>query len=226
MRGSIIELHRAGGTKTVGNELLPLLCPDWRTATLVIDAEDATVAFANSPCIDMLRRKRPARLVRGCLAFDSPDLDRRFHIELSQLLSTGRESAFLFERDIACDTWLSVSIRNGQGFFRDAIHSGLGAAYGPSLMVVELATAQEDLDRAAFTSFAKTACLSKAEAELVHLVATGNSLQKAAEIRGVAISTIRQRMKAILQKTGCRNQSELIHLVLSLCPRRLNQWTA
>ncbi|MES0100656.1 hypothetical protein [Mesorhizobium sp. M0019] len=206
----------------MGNEILPLLCPDWRTATLVIDAEDAAVAFANSPCIDMLRRKRPARLVRGCLAFDSPDLDRRFHIELSRLLSTGRESAFLFERDVASDTWLSVSIRNGQGFFRDAIHTGLGAAYGPSLMVVELFIRGEGIDALAFATFATTASLSKAEAQLVDAIAAGNSLQQAAELRGVAISTVRQRMKSILSKTGCRTQSELIHLVLSLCPRRSN----
>ncbi|MBZ9843347.1 helix-turn-helix transcriptional regulator [Mesorhizobium sp. CA5] len=206
----------------MGNEILPLLCPDWRTATLVIDGKHASVAFANSTGIAMLRRKRQVRLSRGRLVFGSADLDRRFRLELERLISTGSESAFLFERDVAEEGWLSVSIRNGQGFFRDAIHTGLGAAYGQSLMVIELFNDSEDIDAQAFSAFAATASLSNAEAELVDAVARGRSLRQAAEKKGVAISTIRQRMKAILLKTGCRSQPELTHLVLSLCPRRSN----
>lgn len=149
-------------------------------------------------------------------------MDRRFHSELARMISTGCESAFLVEHDMASDIWLSVGIRNGQGFYRDAIQIGLGAAYASKLMVVEFFDHSQGIDGLALAAFAATASLTRAEAQLVDAIAIGISLQQAAKSRDVAISTIRQRMKAILLKTGCRTQSELIHLILSLCPRRSN----
>ena len=204
----------------MSSEILAILCPDWRTAALVIDATNVSVVFANSQCIAMLRREQPMRLTGDRLDFTPCGLNRRFHLELAQLASSGGESAFIYERDASSGDWLSVVIRNGQGFFRDAIETNLGKSIGPKLMVVEIATGAEVLDRNAFSSFAQTAFLSKAEADLVQAVAAGWSLTEAAHSRGVAVSTVRQRMKSILSKTGCRRQSELVHLVLSICPRR------
>ena len=211
---------RIEGATTVSSEILAILCPDWRTAALVIDATNTNVVFANSQCIAMLRREQPMRLMGDRLDFTPCGLNRRFNLELAQLASSGGESAFIYERDVSSGDWLSVVIRNGQGFFRDAIETNLGKSMGPKLMIVEIATGAEMLDRNAFSSFAQTATLSKAEAELVKAVAAGWSLTEAAQSRGTAVSTIRQRMKSILSKTGCRRQSELVHLVLSICPRR------
>jgi DNA-binding NarL/FixJ family response regulator len=42
--------------------------------------------------------------------------------------------------------------------------------------------------------------------------------ETAARQRGSALSTIRQRVKTVLAKTGCRRQLELARLVTALLP--------
>jgi DNA-binding CsgD family transcriptional regulator len=54
-----------------------------------------------------------------------------------------------------------------------------------------------------------------AEAILVEAVAGGHSLDSVPRLRGVAVSTIRQRMRSVLGKTGCHRQAELVRLVVS-----------
>jgi DNA-binding CsgD family transcriptional regulator len=217
---ALVGMWPARDDSIVGNEILTILCPDWRTATLVIDATDSTVVFANSQCISMFRRGTLVRLSGDRLSFVVADLNRRFESEVSRLKASGGESAYLFGRDLTSEKWLSVTIRNGQGFFRDAVESSFGNLLNARLMIVEIATVEEGLDPHAFASFAQIISLSKAEADLVEAVVAGDSLRQAADRRSAALSTVRQRMKNILAKTGCRRQSELVTLVLSLCPRR------
>ena len=40
-------------------EVLALLCPDWREAMLVLDADTREVAYANIGAIDMFKRRAP-----------------------------------------------------------------------------------------------------------------------------------------------------------------------
>ena len=93
-------------------------------------------------------------------------------------------------------------------------------------MIVELAISSDGVDPAALAVFAAATSLSKAEADLVKAIANGHSLSELAKARGVAVSTIRQRMKSVLGKTGCRRQTELVRLVLSLCPKRPSSSTS
>lgn len=215
----IDQLRDVEGSNIVGNEILPLLCPEWRPPTMVLEATDASMMFANSQCIELLRRQSPIRLVRGCVTFSAPHLTRRFHLHLAHLLASGEESTFLFERDFATGDWLSVTIRNGQGFFRHAIRAGLGISDRGGLMVVELSAIGQGLDPTGFAALAKAASLTRAEAQLVNVIVTGSSLREAAISQGIAISTVRQRVKSILFKTGCRSQVQLVRLVLTMCPR-------
>jgi DNA-binding CsgD family transcriptional regulator len=130
-------------------------------------------------------------------------------------------------QDPVANCWVSAMVRNSQGFFRDVIESNLGRfASDCHLMIVELAMGSDGVDPAALAVFAAATSLSKAEADLVKAIANGHSLSELAEARGVAVSTIRQRMKSVLAKTGCRRQTELVRLVLSLCPKRPSDATS
>ena len=57
--------------------------------------------------------------------------------------------------------------------------------------------------------------LTHSEAELVRLLATGMSLEEAAEGRGVSVNTARSHLKHVFAKTGTSRQGELVRLVLS-----------
>ena len=57
--------------------------------------------------------------------------------------------------------------------------------------------------------------LTHAEAELVRLIAEGNSLDQVAAARGVTMNTVRSQLKQVFSKTETRRQGELVHLVLA-----------
>jgi DNA-binding CsgD family transcriptional regulator len=57
--------------------------------------------------------------------------------------------------------------------------------------------------------------LTQAEAELVSLLAEGNSLDQAAAKRGVTINTARGQLKQVFSKTDTKRQGELVRLVLT-----------
>ena len=217
---STVQALRREGSRSVGKEILAVICPEWRSAALVLNAHGGTVVFANWHCINLLARGGPAYLVGERLLFRMASLNRRFQAEIARLVVSGAENAFVIERDPASGGWTSVTIRNGQGFFRDALERSLDNSASEHLMIVEIAMGDNRPDPGALAAFAKAALLSSAETELVEALASGHSLSSVAGTRGVAVSTIRQRMKSVLGKTGCRRQAELVHLVLSLCPLR------
>ena len=57
--------------------------------------------------------------------------------------------------------------------------------------------------------------LTHAEAELVRLIAEGNSLEEVAAQRGVTMNTVRSQLKQVFSKTDTSRQGELVHLVLT-----------
>jgi len=58
--------------------------------------------------------------------------------------------------------------------------------------------------------------LSHAEARVAAAVAAGDSLQKIASRSGISIHTVRNQMKAVLDKTGADGQTDLVTLLLGL----------
>lgn len=56
--------------------------------------------------------------------------------------------------------------------------------------------------------------LTKSEAEILHTLCSGASLQEISAMRNTSIHTVRQQVKICLQKTGARSQSELVSRVL------------
>ena len=57
--------------------------------------------------------------------------------------------------------------------------------------------------------------LTPAEAELLRLLAEGNSLEQVADQRGVTMNTARSQLKQVFAKTDTRRQGELVRLVLT-----------
>jgi len=209
------------GSDGMSKDILALICPDWCDTALVLDAVGGHVAYANWRCLNMLERRRPAWLAEGRLVFESPDFNSRFYLCLEKTVADGAETAALIEHDEWSNSWLSVTIHNGQGLFRDVLERRLGNGRpAPRLVIVEFATNGSTPEPAALAALAQSCSLAPAEFELVNSVARGISLEEIAEARGVALSTVRQRMKIVLAKTKCHRQSELVHLVMSLCPGR------
>lgn len=58
--------------------------------------------------------------------------------------------------------------------------------------------------------------LTEAEAKLAIAISEGSSLSEYCELNGVSLNTVKTHMKRLLGKTGARNQSALVRLVLSL----------
>ena len=55
--------------------------------------------------------------------------------------------------------------------------------------------------------------LTAAEARIARRLTTGETVEEIAIGAGVSISTVRSQVRALLEKTGCRRQSEAIALL-------------
>jgi len=58
--------------------------------------------------------------------------------------------------------------------------------------------------------------LTLAEARVARALAAGETLDEIASAGGVAISTVRSQLRAVLQKTGCTRQAELVALLANV----------
>ncbi|MEZ5967439.1 MAG: helix-turn-helix transcriptional regulator, partial [Hyphomonas sp.] len=58
--------------------------------------------------------------------------------------------------------------------------------------------------------------LTPSEARVARGLATGETLDDIAEAGGVAMSTVRSQLRAVLQKTGCSRQAELVALLANV----------
>jgi DNA-binding CsgD family transcriptional regulator len=204
----------------LGEDVFALVCPDRETPTLILDAGGGHVAYANWNCLQLLERQAPVGLSDERLIFHSADVNRRFYRALEHTAAGGSP-----ERAVVaghCDrslTWFSVVIRNMHGFFRDALHRSLmGGDPLSRFVLIEFRLSRNSPDPTALLALAEACALSPAETDVVKLLACGWSLPQIASSRGVKLATIRQCMKNLLAKTNCHRQTELIHLVMSLCP--------
>lgn len=209
------------GAEVMGKDVLALICPDWCDTALVLNAPEGHVAYANWRCLNMLERRTPAWLADGRLVFQSSDFNARFYSRLEETIAGGSEVAVLVGHEERSVSWFSVTIRNAQGLFRDVLERKLGNGVAARcFVIVEFAMSGSAPEPAALMALAEACSLAPAEAELVGHIAQGLSLEDIAQKRGIALSTVRQRLKAVLAKTRCHRQSELVHLVMSLCPSR------
>ena len=74
-----------------------------------------------------------------------------------------------------------------------------------------------ELDR---SQLAKRYGLTAAEAALAEAMLQGQTLMQFAQVRGVSIHTARTQLKAVFEKTGVSQQSQLVALLATVAPRR------
>jgi len=94
------------------------------------------------------------------------------------------------------------------------IRDGALASLGPTVCILLVDPAQNrSVDEALLSELYR---LSPAEAALARRLVIGDTLQKAAEARGISVATARSYLEQIFHKTETRRQSDLVRFLLSL----------
>lgn len=206
-------------SRMMRTDVLALICPDWRVASLVMDGRSGQVTYANTPCLQMLDDRKTVQLIEGRIAFAPPRLTERFYATLDRMLAGGLESAALVEREPGSDSMLSIMIRNTQGFFRDVLDRSIGRGpYSSPLVVVELASSLDQAEWSALRAFGHMFALAPLEIDIVDLIVRGLSVREIADVKHLPGSELRSALKSVLTKTQCRHQAQLVRLVMTLCP--------
>jgi DNA-binding CsgD family transcriptional regulator len=183
-----------------------LMCPDWAPATFLLKMPQLQLLYGNAAAWQRLAKADQVRVAGGQFLLKDDTLDRRFRRAAEDMLITGRQSGFLVYRGSDANEDCSFSMR----YFET-----LGSA-GTRALLVELRCRKDNVSANWLQSFAEGFSLSKAEAELLLSLIGRQPLEDMARERQIAVSTLRQRMKSILQKTRCRKQAELVGLVHEL----------
>jgi len=196
-------------------EVLALLCPDWRGAMLVLDADTRAVAYANIGAIEMFKRRAPLYVDRGRLELNSPRGAQRLTETLENAVSKDISKSAIIIDDASGDLTANVRIYLPQGFMRDLLRRTLHGT--GRLAVLEVTTGRTSLSRADLNAMGEAFGLTVAETSILALIGQGRSLGEIADIRGVEFETVRGQCKLLLAKTRCRRQSDLVKLVVALC---------
>ncbi len=207
--------------KAMGREILALLCPDWRQASMVLNAHDGSIEYSNWRCLQLLNTEGVIRMVGERLDFLSRTLNMQFRKCLRKVSGGDVGSTYLVGRNPETDKPYLITIHGSQGFLREALELCFSGTPDDANYVIVDITVDTDLpDPSAVNALAKGFGLSRAETHLMQLFACGMTLEEVAERRGVKINTARQQMKAVLSKTNSDRQQDLMRLVFSLCPCR------
>jgi len=201
------------------SDIAALICPDWRVASLVMDARTCQVIFANSPCLQLLSNRQNIQIVSGRFTFVTELVSDRFYAMLDRLVSSGLESAAMIERDGVGAHFLAITIRNPQGFFRDVLNRSLGDRDGRAqFVIVEFTSSRDQSDWSAMRAFAQAFGLSPSDADLCDLMLRGLTPAEIATLKMRKADDIDHAIDALLTKVGCKNQGQLVRLIMTLCP--------
>ncbi len=207
----------AAAPGSLGEDIFSLICPDWNAPSLIVDAGNGQIAYANSSCLSLLKGRFPAAIRDGRLVICSAEIDRRFHDSLRQISGEAGIARIVGRCDLS-GSWFSIAMHSPRGLKHALLQRALPEhRLSTRLVIVELAVTGNSPNAAAMKALADACSLSPAETELVRLLASGRSLPEIAKCRNVTLATMRQRLKCALAKTNCHRQTELVHLVMSLC---------
>jgi DNA-binding CsgD family transcriptional regulator len=199
------------------SEVLALLCPDWHDAMMVVDAVTREVAYANIRALEMLKRRHPLMVNRGCLELSETDGTDPLGASLRQIVETDVPRSSIIVDDEPHGMTYGVRLCLPQGFLRDVLRRNL--AHGGRLVVLEVVTGKMTLSLSDLNALGSAFGLTSAELSVLSLLAQGRSLHEIAELRGVEFETVRNQNKKLLAKTRSRRQSDLVKLVVALCAR-------
>ncbi len=200
----------------MAQDVLALICPDWRSAALVLDIASRQIAYANWRCLDLLNKSGLVQVAGGTLDFRSDEMAQRFQAALDRALAGGMESVTLMEAGREEAPAYSVTIRNPHGFFREALARHVQPA--AQLIIVEFATSSMMPEPQAFSAFGQAFVLNQSELNIVLWTVAGMSVEEMAQRLATTDDAVRQHMRSLCAKTICRHASQVVQLVMSLCP--------
>ncbi len=200
----------------MGRDILALLCPDWRRATMIVDARARSIEFANWRCLEQFNDETFVRALGGRVECCSAQLNRRFQLALERIRTTGigRETLTAAFDAVA----LAITIWSLDGLLAEIVRSRLDEAGAlDSLVVIELVTTGDKPSASAVESLAASFSLTPSEGMILHRFANGATLEEIAASDALAPASVRQAMNNILAKTHCRRQVDLALMVTRLC---------
>ncbi len=203
-------------TTVAGRDILALLCPDWRRATMIVDARDCSIEFANWRCLELLKDETIVCAAGGRLEYRPGLLDQRFQLALQRIRATGTSHETLAATSGAVS--LLITVRRLDGLLAEVVRARLGDPdTAHALVVVELATTGDKPSPGAVEGLAATFHLTPAEFRILRGFVNGETLEEIAASSRLALDAVNQAMSDILCKTRCRRQVDLALMVARLC---------
>ncbi len=174
--------------------------------------KDSRAVLTNRSADQILALADGIRLDSGRPRLDDPQQDRTFQQLLEEAVRTRALRGQSFGKT------MSVVRPSGRRSFASMVGALLAPPPGTSLReaVAILFVADPEGSQISTTEVLERLYdLTPAEAELLRLLAEGNSLERVAERRGVTMNTARSQLKQVFAKTDTRRQGELVRLVLT-----------
>lgn len=193
-----IRLQRA--LEHQGAELLRGSLDALRTAAVLLDATGRVCAV--TAAAERLLAPDTLQVRAGTLRAARPDLDRALHMRIGLALAGHRASPF--------EMWLQAAhgplLVEICALPRQAWNFG----FAPSVIVTLKAPLGFTGEQGARLSAALE--LTRAEGEIVALLAQGHSRQDIARMRGVSAQTVTSQLRTIFQKAGVNREAELVSI--------------
>jgi DNA-binding CsgD family transcriptional regulator len=206
LRQALLLRHRVGSLTAERDRALGVLAAG-QMAAIVLDAAGRT-HFASPVAEMMLRPSDGLRLTAGGLRAATPAQQDRLDRAIARAADPAvREGTMLrLSRPSGADDWI-------------VLIAPFATAGSPHAGAREVLCLIRDPDRDLFPparhlmgAFGLTA----AEARLAGALARGLRPDEIAARHGVSLATVRKQLSAVLAKTGCARQADLLRLVLTL----------
>ena len=178
---------------------------------LLLD-EKRRVVIENQAARRIVQAEDGFRIDRGgpCAA------DARDNARLQELIANSLD--FEPGQELAARSWATVSRPSGRREYAVAITpliDATGTSVGSDVRLVLFVVDPEAGRTASSEVLEGIYDLTHSEAELVRTLASGVSLEQAAQARGVSMNTARSHLKRAFAKTGTARQAELLRLVVA-----------
>lgn len=181
------------------------------SGVILLDKNSRAV-LTNRSADQILSLEDGIRLDRGKPRLADPQQDRAFQQLVAEAVQTSAQRGRSYGRT------LSVVRPSGRRSYATMVGPLLAPPPGTNLgeAVAILFVADPEGSQISTTQVLEGLYdLTPAEAELLRLLAEGNSLEQVAGQRGVTMNTARSQLKQVFAKTDTRRQGELVRLVLT-----------
>ncbi len=171
-------------------------------AVLLLD-QNGAVRLMNAEAAQLLRERPEIELASSRIVARRAEEQAAFEATLAKVFATGREAVFAF--------------RNREGVAEFAFGMQWVAALSAVLAIITAVRSGTHAHAAVLSAALR---LTGAEIRLVERLQWGDSLADAAEATDISITTARSTLRAVLAKSGSRNQAALAAVLCRLAKLR------